>query len=295
MSSAKPTTTAKITPPPQSESILAWAFVPHRDNPKHQTLKHAAFSLTLMTIACLIVCTLLSNYFEDHHVYKHHSISKEKGYKIAAFLLGYYLLLFFSRYAGEKQKTVYDMLWACNICIILSVYALITDKPILVGAALITISCDQLLWYFDILGYLLTRKFHIGVAKYLTWPEVPLSNKFTSTHHLWFMPLLGYVLKDVGGLHFEAFIISLLLTSTLWLLSRNLTPKSLPGHKDKHDIYFNINLSWELWKDIPVKWLQKFSQNANFIEIMLASLAIWNTLNFGAYLVLRVIINSFAN
>jgi len=287
--------TTKVAPPPQSESFLAWAFAPHKDHPKHKTLAHAAFSLTVMTIACLVVCTLLSNYFEDHHVYKHHSISKETGYKCAGFLFGYYLLLFISRYATEKQKTVYDMLWACNICIILSIFALITNKPILVGAALITISCDQLLWYFDILGYIVTRKFHIGVAKYLTWPEIPLSNKLTSTHHLWFMPLLGYVLKDVGGLHFEAFIISIILTATLWLLARILTPRTLAGHKDKADIYFNINLSWELWKDIPVPFLAKFSKNASFWPILIASLSIWNFLNFLAYLVLRAIINRIAN
>ena len=48
-----------------------------------------------------------------------------------------------------EQVTVYHMLWACNICIILSVYALLTDKPILVGASLITISCDQVYFSFD--------------------------------------------------------------------------------------------------------------------------------------------------
>jgi hypothetical protein len=44
--------------------------------------------------------------------------------------------------------------------------------------------------YVDVLGFLLTlgRKFPLGVAKYVTWPETSWARRLTSTHHLWFIP-----------------------------------------------------------------------------------------------------------
>lgn len=59
--------------------------------------------------------------------------------------------------------------------------------------------------YVDVLGFFLTpgRKFPIGVAKYITWPETSWARRLTSTHHLWFIPVclafgpVGFI--DQGG------------------------------------------------------------------------------------------------
>jgi hypothetical protein len=39
----------------------------------------------------------------------------------------------------------------------------------LMRASIVVVSVDQLLWYIDILGYLIKKKFIIGVAKYIIW------------------------------------------------------------------------------------------------------------------------------
>lgn len=52
------------------------------------------------------------------------------------------------------------------------------------------------------LGFLLTlgRKFPVGVAKYLTWPETSWARRITSTHHMWFIPYC-LALGQVGGFY----------------------------------------------------------------------------------------------
>ena len=57
------------------------------------------------------------------------------------------------------------------------------------------ISVDQVLWYVDLIGYVFTKKFVIGVAKYITWPETTKLRLMTSSHHLWFIPLLIITIK----------------------------------------------------------------------------------------------------
>ncbi len=51
-----------------------------------------------------------------------------------------------------------------------------------------------MLWYVDVLGYLLAGKFPIGVAAFLAWPETKLVKKLTTTHHLWFIPLAFFMI-----------------------------------------------------------------------------------------------------
>lgn len=52
-----------------------------------------------------------------------------------------------------------------------------------------------MLWYLDVFGYILFKKFYIGVSAYLKWPDTPIIKKLTSTHHVWFIPLCFYLLK----------------------------------------------------------------------------------------------------
>lgn len=54
-----------------------------------------------------------------------------------------------------------------------------------------------MLWYFDVFGYILFKKFYIGVSAYLKWPDTPIIKKLTTTHHVWFIPLCFYLLKVI--------------------------------------------------------------------------------------------------
>ena len=49
------------------------------------------------------------------------------------------------------------------------------------------------------------------------------------------------------------------MTLLLSVLARLTTPKMLKTHKG--DIYFNINLAWECWRDIKLKALHRFNSN----------------------------------
>lgn len=52
-----------------------------------------------------------------------------------------------------------------------------------------------MLWYIDVIGYIFFKKFYIGVAAFLKWPDTPFIKKITTTHHVWFIPLALAILK----------------------------------------------------------------------------------------------------
>ena len=71
-------------------------------------------------------------------------------------------------------------------------------NSILVGACLVAICLDQTLWYLDVLSYLVRRKWLIGVASYLVWPDTTYLKIFTTLHHLWFLPLGLFTLRVIS-------------------------------------------------------------------------------------------------
>ena len=52
--------------------------------------------------------------------------------------------------------------------------------------------------YIDCILKLCTGKFQVGVARYLEWPETPLCTKVFSWHHLWFLPVCIFYLRNTG-------------------------------------------------------------------------------------------------
>lgn len=53
---------------------------------------------------------------------------------------------------------------------LLAAFGLYTNDSVLIRAALVAVSVDQILWYIDVFSFITTRKFIIGVAKYIIWP-----------------------------------------------------------------------------------------------------------------------------
>jgi hypothetical protein len=71
---------------------------------------------------------------------------------------------------------LYETLWACNQCIILAAIGCFTKDSFLIRTVLVLLGFDLLMWYFynkvryiDLGGYILKKKFYIGVAKYIIW------------------------------------------------------------------------------------------------------------------------------
>eukprot|EP00554_Chaetoceros_debilis_P012213 CAMPEP_0194122470 /NCGR_PEP_ID=MMETSP0150-20130528/50837_1 /TAXON_ID=122233 /ORGANISM="Chaetoceros debilis, Strain MM31A-1" /LENGTH=177 /DNA_ID=CAMNT_0038815359 /DNA_START=396 /DNA_END=925 /DNA_ORIENTATION=- len=162
-------------------------------------------------------------------------------------------------------------------------------KELIIMAHLVAVSIDQVLWYVDLFGWLVSGKFPIGVAKYLTWPATSFATRITSTHHLWTIPLLMYA---CGGIRLAAFPFSGLVIFTNVLISRWITPFTIDysclNNTKKEDVntkdsttsttttttttttastvnnrvtYLNVNLSHELWKDIEFDFLQIQNDN----------------------------------
>ena len=52
-----------------------------------------------------------------------------------------------------------------------------------------------MLWYVDVLGYLITKKFPLGVAAFIVWPETTKLRLLTTTHHIFYIPLCLYLLR----------------------------------------------------------------------------------------------------
>lgn len=174
----------------------------------------------------------------------------------------------------SKAVVLYEYCWLCNVTLVVSAVALLTDRPVLAAAYTVTVGIDQLLWYADLIGYALSggTRFVVGVAKYLTWPgNTDWTARITCTHHLWTIPLVLSACRGGGGggnscMHPMAYPLSFVCMTSNVLLSRFLTPshvvvaaadqKSRASSNCPNQRYLNVNLSHALWKDITFEILQ---------------------------------------
>ena len=214
---------------------------------------------------------------------------------VAAGVLAYYVLLCASRWLESDSHVLYEMLWGCNIAMLLSVIAMLTNSPLLagIGGALVTI--DQMFWYIDCLGFLVLgcRKFPVGVAAYLQWPETALMKRLTAFHHLWFLPLLLWTL----GWRFPdySFPLSVAMSAVLAVLGRFLTPfhcllpkaRGAPAGEPHKVLYLNINFGYTFWKDVKVGFLHAMDHRHPLAYIPYVVVVANAALNFPAYCVLN--------
>lgn len=104
---------------------------------------------------------------------------------LAAFFFVYIVVMIGSRYLDCGSYIFYESVWCCNSSLIMAGIGILTNRPLLIGASVAGVCCDQSIWYIDCACYLLTGKFKIGVAKYLLWPETTWSKRYLCTHHLY--------------------------------------------------------------------------------------------------------------
>lgn len=163
------------------------------------------------------------------------------------------------------------MIWSCNMSMGLAAFGLFTGRPRVVSAAAVSVAIDQMLWYIDILGFSLVRRWPIGVAKYLTWPETTWARILSSTHHIWFLPFClrfaGFPERSSTRIDVFAFrylisphlcdciydfYLAIIIMSVTAISSRWLTPCRIPEMSPrKEKVYLNINLVYEIWPDLP--------------------------------------------
>ena len=165
----------------------------------------------------------------------------------------------------------YEYLWACNIGVALAAAAAAAKRPTAVAAAALSVAIDQLLWYVDLPAFAISGRWPIGVAKYLTWPETSWARVVMSTHHFWFIPACVAVVapwptasggsRDTceligGGIGARAYLLSLFVIASEAALCRFLVPFELLPQSRAKRVYMNINLTHEVWRDVPFQFLQ---------------------------------------
>ena len=217
--------------------------------------------------------------------------------RVSRFSFLYTFILFTTRCVSSfnagrlrQHAVMYELTWCCNSTLLMGCIAfgafddnddkdnyffftwLFRRRPLIATACCIGVSIDQVLWYVDLIGYLLSGKFPVGVMRYLTWSQTLWIDRLTCTHHLWTIPMFIYAYNNELGL--DSFMLSVCIVTIKVCLSRWLTPHSIQVIKredtdgigqettleeeetenDSNDPlrfrYLNVNLCHELWKDI---------------------------------------------
>ena len=172
--------------------VLTWLMHGTDKDIKHQQWKHP--------LVCGIIANIIVNgvvYIVCEHYLKVWGLPRNldswtRSY-MAPFLIAYILILIIGRCIVMGNWALYDLLWTCNVIIISTIMGLLVNNQLIVCASYLTILVDQMQWFVDVISYILTRKFAIGVIEYLKRKETHMFKKLTCSHHLWFVPLCFYM------------------------------------------------------------------------------------------------------
>ncbi|CAI5712260.1 unnamed protein product [Peronospora destructor] len=236
---------------PSSEVVLGMPSSPVPVQISQKDLPRVIAIVVFGFVAVSLLALRLNNFFAaDGH---NESFSFPK---VKMFIGLYTMMLVFSRFYEHGTYVLYEMLWGCNVSLVLAIMALSLSNPFLVGVAMVTVSGDHLLWYIDTLSFVLTGKFITGAMKYLTYPENrSFSKTFFATHHWWFLPVCFYTTTAHGGMHGSSFMGSCVLTSFLAAYCRAFTPFEVRVPGSESILYLNVNGGYAFWRDIDIPLL----------------------------------------
>lgn len=203
---------------------------------------------------------------------------------IAWFFLAYLGFMIVARYLDCGSYIFYEAAWCCNSSLIMASWGILTNRPLLVGASIAGVCCDQLMWWVDCGLFVFTRTFPVGVAKYLLWPQTSWSKRWLCTHHLWFIPLALWTLGWHLPVH--SFLLSCWFTSVSTGISRYTTPKFFTDRFNKHEHYMNVNAGHEFWRDVKIPILHVFNKSHAVVYLTFMFVCINTGLNGPPYLLL---------
>lgn len=211
--------------------------------------KFEHFSIRLIThlvgeVTLLAACWLVHDYVLR--------VEPTPGYyypKTAIALFIYLVLLASSRVYENGSFILLETLWCCNLALLHATAGMLTGRPLLATGAAVGVCMDQFCWYVDLVGYFATGKFPVGVTKYLFWARIKLARKLSSTHHLWFIPVVLW--STQGRLPPYSWVLSSVFTAVSTIYARLTCPKSIVDPLTGKEEYLNINCGYEFWKDVP--------------------------------------------
>jgi len=224
---------------------------------------------------------------------------------ITIFIAFYYSLLITARLVApgsqSRKGNILEFSWCCNLVLFVSVicHPSILNRPVIPLAGCVAVSIDQGLWYVDVVGFLWSGKFPVGVAKYITWEEVALVKKITATHHLWTIPLVVIGYSSVVAFDWRCLLVSYFVIFFSVLFSRWLSPEYLLRRKVKSEEqdgkggladpqYLNINMCYSVWKDLSsaLTWIEIDDPSA--LVFLSRQIPIWCFCNSFMYLLIWV-------
>ncbi|EGR33613.1 hypothetical protein IMG5_047930 [Ichthyophthirius multifiliis] len=283
---------------------LNWAFVPNPTDQKHNSYTHPIFSCILSIVSTLYLNVKLSNYLEDKYPEIKQKLPKWSKKKALPLLVMYLILILSVRLKQNGPHVFYEMAWACNLALITVISALLRNSSLTVGSCLVIISIDQCLWYVDLLGYFLTGKFPIGVSQYITWPTTTKLRIITSTHHIWFIPLLICMLKKIQqrtglywgsgqqfGLEFSKFcnrLLQYIYISPIFQLKQKLKMQAkVKDKKKRKKLLTQTNLRKTYHHILFFKVKDKSNQNSKILKCQLQKLQNQSVKNGNNFLIKR--------
>ena len=229
-------------------NILSWLQQEGPHARKHTEWTHSIVVCIIhYALVLILTCTahdwMVAKYYQHSDKNEHHRcvLYHANDPKVPAFLWLYSLWLLVWRLLHHQPRRLancvwYEFTWLCNVTLIASAIALQTHRPILAAAYCVTVGIDQLIWYVDIVTYLLLGKFPVGVCKYLFWPETTFWTRVTCTHHLWTIPLL---LTATRGVHILALPLSFTAMTINVVSSRLLIPFHVEVFADHQKMAMN--------------------------------------------------------
>jgi hypothetical protein len=160
---------------------------------------------------------------------------------------------------------VYELLWGCNVAMVLAPIGLLYENTALLGAAVAVVSVDQTLWWFDILGRLVNGRYYVGVSKYIEESDEPMCKRVSAFHHLVFLPLgVRQFVVARACIPVESFYLCCFVTASLCLYARVSSPfftRLTAGGV----YYLNVNLAYEMWRDVPIKAMHAFDGTPAYV------------------------------
>jgi len=168
---------------------------------------------------------------------------------VAAGLLLYYGFMMFVRYQHRGLYALADTLWVCNLNILLAATGIAFRSPTLIGATVTAVFVPHTVWTIDMISWLVTGNFPIGMAAYMAWPQTSWAERISSTHHSWFIPLCILVMyKLKGKLILKSWLICLFLIIPVFMTSLIFPEEIILENGNTY--YLNINMAHGWWRDV---------------------------------------------
>eukprot|EP00418_Pyrodinium_bahamense_P081082 CAMPEP_0179072572 /NCGR_PEP_ID=MMETSP0796-20121207/32125_1 /TAXON_ID=73915 /ORGANISM="Pyrodinium bahamense, Strain pbaha01" /LENGTH=330 /DNA_ID=CAMNT_0020769739 /DNA_START=36 /DNA_END=1026 /DNA_ORIENTATION=+ len=212
----------------------------------------------------------------------------------AAGLAAYWVALVSIRLWAEvdgRVLVVYELAWSCSATLLFAAFATWLRRPALLCASGLLVAIDQVLWYVDIAGFLLTGKMPVKVCGYLFWPSTPFARRITSLHHVFFEPVVVALCAQGPGLPLgRGFLVSAAQAVVCQAVCRFTMPLEVAHVREKRGFYYmNVNLCYEAFRDVQVRWIRRHdrARPAVYLPWMLW---IWNFGNLVLFTVLAALL-----